>query len=126
MSWFGVQQVVNLLTPNGVGDPCNKTVQAFKAVTDATTNVLDGSLKEAFKVGDSLQKGMVDLMFGGALAGGLDPNRWARAGGNVLQSLTDVVARAGSRTNTDQTDQHQPSAASTADSPGSNWGPMPS
>ena len=90
MSLFGVQQMVNLLTPTGGGDPSGKTVQAFANVTDATTKVLDGSLKEAFKMGDSMQKEMMDFMFGGMLAGGFDPNRWAQAGSDALQKITDI------------------------------------
>lgn len=130
MSLFGVQQIVNMLTPTDEGDTNSTTVQAFANVTDATTNLLDGSLKEAFKIGDSLQKGMLDLMFGGVLAGGCDPNRWAQAGGDVLKKMTDIgrnVTRGTSGTvgfgSGDPATPQSPSGSSP--SPGVNWGPMP-
>lgn len=128
MSLFGVQQMVNVLTPNGsTGEPCGKSVQAFANVTKATTALLDGGLKEAFKMGDSLQQGMLDFMFGGVLAGGFDPNRWARAGGDVLQKMTDLGRSAASGAGFPGTHGSQaPSAAASTASDSANWGPMPS
>lgn len=130
MSLFGAQQIVNLLTPAGEGDTNGTTVQAFANVTDATTNLLDGSLKEAFKIGDSLQKGMLNFMFGVGLAGGCDPNRWAQAGGDVLKKMTDIgrnITRGSAGTvgfsSGDPATPQSPSGSSA--SPGRNWGPMP-
>ena len=139
ISLFGVQQMMNLLTPSSDGDPCGKTAQAFANVTDATTNVLDGSLKEAFKMGDSLQKGVMDFMFGGFMSGGFDPNRWARTGGDTLRRMTDmgrsvaqsVTQSAGVASSSpgSASGTNQPSASPSAVSPsaasstGAGWGP---
>jgi hypothetical protein len=133
MSLFGVQQMVNLLTPMSGSDPTGKTVQAFANVTDATTKVLDGSLKEAFKMGDSLQKDMLDFMFGGILAGGFDPNRWAQAGGDALQKITDIgrgmtqgtSQEGGSGSGRSGTAQPSSAGLGPTGSPGTGWGPMP-
>ncbi len=139
MSLFGVQQMMNLLTPTSDGDPCGKTAQAFANVTDATTKALDGSLKEAFKMGDSFQKGMMDFMFGGFMSAGFDPNSWARTGSDTLRRMTDmgrnvaqgVTHNAGfaSAGPSSASGTNQPSAGpstvgpSTASSMGSGWGP---
>jgi hypothetical protein len=62
MSLFGVQQLENI-----VSDPSqqtSKTATAFESVTQATEQVLNGVVKDAFKAGDRLQSGVVDAMLG--------------------------------------------------------------
>jgi hypothetical protein len=120
MSIFGLQQVVNLLTPEN-GDAGGKAAQAFDNVTEATTKTLGGAMKEAYKAGDSLQKGMVDLMFGGCVAGGLDPNRWVRAGNDALKRMTDLGREATHRA----TQAAAAAGAGPAATNTGNWGPMP-
>jgi hypothetical protein len=56
MSLFGTKQLVNLLTPE-------RATTAFNAVTRATEDQLGDVLKGAFRAGDQLQKGMVDMTF---------------------------------------------------------------
>src|SRR5215469_9497257 len=84
MSIFGLQQMVNLLSPSD-GDPGAKTVHAFDNVTEATTGTFGNAMKDAYKAGDSFQKGVLDLMFGGCAANGFDPGRWLRTGGDALR-----------------------------------------
>jgi len=120
MSMFGVQQMVNLLTP-GNGDLWGKAADAFDNVTDATTKTFGGAMTETFKAGESLQQGVIDIIFGG-LTEGLNPNRWIRLGRGVAQRTGETTL------NTTQA----PSPAADV-SPGSlgsasasgDWGPMP-
>jgi hypothetical protein len=56
MSLFGMNQLVNSLAPE-------KATGAFNAVTRATEEQLGDMLKGAFRAGDQLQRGMVDLTF---------------------------------------------------------------
>ena len=120
MSVFGVQQVVNLLTP-GNGDLWGKAAHAFENVTDATTKTFGGAMTETFKAGDLLQHGMIDIMFGG-LTLGLNPNRWIRLG-------REVAPRTGEATR-DTTQARSPTADVSPGTFGSasasgDWGPMP-
>lgn len=57
MSLFGVQQMVNVIRPS-------KAAKSFDNVTGATEEEFGDALKAAFRAGDNLQKGMVDLTFG--------------------------------------------------------------
>ncbi len=63
MSLFGAQQMFNLFRPS-------KAVQSFEQVTSATEDELDRSLQGIFKMGDDVQRRMVDLMFGAVGSGG--------------------------------------------------------
>jgi haloalkane dehalogenase len=62
MSLFGAQQMLNLFSPSRAAD-------SFESVTSATEGELGNSLQSAFRAGDALQRGMIDLMFGGFLPG---------------------------------------------------------
>ena len=57
MSLFGVQQVVNVFRPS-------KAAESFENVTKATREEFGGGLRAAFRAGDNLQRGIVDLTFG--------------------------------------------------------------
>ena len=48
----------------------SKAVQSFEQVTSATEDELDRSLQGIFKMGDEVQRRMVDLMFGAVGSGG--------------------------------------------------------
>lgn len=56
MSLFGVQQMVNVFRPS-------KAVESFDKVTEATEEEFGDAVKAAFRAGDNLQQGMVDLTF---------------------------------------------------------------
>jgi hypothetical protein len=119
MSMFGVQQAINLVTPvQGTGQSA-KTSQAFDNVTEATAQTFDPTMVQAFKTGVSLQIGMIDMMFGGFLAGGCDPTRLMRMGSDAMQTMSGMGQQAqgaGSNSN---------SAPSGSASCPSNWGSMP-
>jgi len=130
MSVFGVQQVLNIIKPAPGGDPCAKAAEAFNDVTNATVNTLDSSMKSAFQAGADLQSGMIDMMLGGMMSTGLDPNRWMRMGSDALDRMGDLGKRA-SQATAEATGGNpgfgaaQSQTGSTASS-GAGWGPMPS
>ncbi len=57
MSLFGVQQMFNALRPS-------KAAESFDHVTEATREEFGEALRAAFRAGDNLQQGVVDLTFG--------------------------------------------------------------
>ena len=62
MSLFGLQQLANLLIPG-------RAARAFDNASRSMAGELGGPLRTAFRAGDALQSGMVDLMFGGPATG---------------------------------------------------------
>jgi hypothetical protein len=62
MSLFGVQQLENMVEDSTQQN--KKTATAFESVTQATEDQLGGVVKEAFKAGDQLQSGIVDMISG--------------------------------------------------------------
>src|SRR5215475_5110209 len=94
MSLFGVQQVANLIAPS-------KAAKAFEEITLATEAELSNTLKNVFRAGDTLQRGLVDLMFSALPGETRPPNRSTRPGSNGQQQ---------SATSTQQGEQHASSA----------------
>ena len=66
LSLFGIRQGLNLVRPS-------RAAQAFDDVTAAATGEFGGLLRETFKAGDSLQRGLVDLTFGMLSGGSFTP-----------------------------------------------------
>src|SRR5258707_7960763 len=63
MSLFGVQQLENMGEDSRQQN--DKTTTAFERVTQASEEQLAGAVKSAFKAGDQLQSGAVDMILGG-------------------------------------------------------------
>ncbi len=61
MSMFGVQQMANLVMPPSKGR-MDGAAKAFDAVSDATSQQLEGWLKQTYQVGNGVQRTLVDLM----------------------------------------------------------------
>ena len=61
MSLFGVQQMANLVSPPSP-DRMADAARAFDAVSEVTTQQLDGWLKQTYKLGTGVQRLLVDLM----------------------------------------------------------------
>jgi hypothetical protein len=129
MSVFGAQQMMNMMMAGAGGDPGGKMANAFKDVTNATTETFDGWLKSVYCTGEKLQNGMIDMMFGGFMSAGMDPARWMRMGSDALQQMVDLGkpstqtasgsgGRGGSATGA-------PQGAGPATPSGAGWGPMP-
>jgi len=117
MSMFGVQQAINLVTPVRGAGQSPKTSQAFDNVTEATTKTFDSNLMRAFETGVSLQSGLIDIMFGGCLAGGCDPTRLVRMGSDAVQTMTGMGRQVQSTGSNSAPSGSPPSP--------SNWGSMP-
>jgi hypothetical protein len=143
MSMFGVQQIVNLVTPSKPGQP-NPAKEAFDHVTAATANELGDGLRQTFHAGDQMQKQMIDMMFA-PLMGGCDAGGLIRKGAEMMNRGTDTVRHAFSPAGNGQSSTGpasaarpsgsappRPSAGSTQQPPAEpqnqadeGWGPMP-
>jgi hypothetical protein len=138
MSLFGVQQVVNVLTPKGQQQQQHPAAEAFNEVADATREQMGDVLKSTYRAGDNVQRGMVDVMFSVMTLGMFDRNGGARAASNVGQQSAEAV-RQGFRAMGQAADavthgayaaaasatQAATSAAASAASSGAGWGPAP-
>lgn len=67
LSLFGLEQMSKLLTPGAESN----SRPSLDTVTQLTERQLGSTMRSAFRTGDSLQRGMIDLMFGF-----LNPNAW--------------------------------------------------
>src|SRR5256714_1403133 len=74
MSMFGAQQMANFFRPT-------KAAQSFQQVTSATEAELDQALKQVFRMGDDVQRRMVDVLFGAFTQGGLGNGRTSQTAG---------------------------------------------
>jgi hypothetical protein len=63
MSVFGVQQMLNLFSMQP-GRQGGKATDAFNNVTECTAEQLGDTMRSTFRAGDTLQRGMVNMMFG--------------------------------------------------------------
>jgi haloalkane dehalogenase len=139
MSLFGVQQMANLFAPS-------KATKAFEDVTQTTEAELGSLFKAAFKAGDTLQRGLVDLTFGAFTGQLLDPRRGRGTASDVAQQSANPTeqtrqrASGGGWSSPAQSLQTAPNVArpsphlvsqggqgATAHSQraGAGWGPMP-
>jgi haloalkane dehalogenase len=82
ISLFGVQQIANLLTPS-------KATKAFEDVAHAAEAELSNPLRTAFRAGDTLQRGFLDLTFGAVAGPAADPSGSTRTPADVAQRSTD-------------------------------------
>jgi hypothetical protein len=113
MSLFGLQQLTNLLTPQAANRPRHKATEAFDSVTRATEEQFGDILKETFKAGDKLQRGIVDMTLGIFLPRGLNPARMMGMASDTMQQATGCCGRGG------------PRDGSAAPPECGGWGPMP-
>ena len=113
MSLFGVQQAANLLTPQSPGQPTHTATAAFNAVTQTTAEQLGDALKGAFRAGDQLQKGMVDLAFSFLTLEAFNPSRMMQMTSEMMQQ-TSGAFRPGTQEGSPGTQQES-----------SGWGPVP-
>jgi hypothetical protein len=78
MSLFGTKQLVNVLMPE-------KATTAFNAVTRATEDQLGDVLKGAFRAGDQLQKGIVDMTFSFFTLEAFNPSQMAKMASDTMR-----------------------------------------
>lgn len=94
MSVFGVQQMVNVFRPS-------QATESFDNVTEATRDEFGDGLRAAFRAGDNLQRGMVDLAFGmfglGMFNGrgrGCGVSDMGRRSGDVIRESVNAAGQA--------------------------------
>lgn len=105
---FGTRRILDSLQPKGtcVGDGAGTSSQAGGDVFDRT-----------FRAGDTLQRGVVDMMFGCFTPSALNPAWWVKGSADVIRRSTSAFQQASS------------GAASGASSSGpcpqsTGWGPV--
>jgi len=128
MSVFGVQQSLNLLNPNGQ----SAGVQAMRNVAETTANTLGPTLKAVYQAGDNIQGGLVDLMFGGMMSGGLDPNRWMQSAADAMRQMGNMTGQSAQAAASGMAGAAEAAGATAGATGGgapnagsSGWGPMP-
>jgi hypothetical protein len=87
MSVYGVQQMLNMLNPG-------KAAESFETVTAAAVNEMGGAMKDAFRVGDRIQRGMVDMMMAGMGMWAMDPSRIMNGASSAMRQTMDATQRA--------------------------------
>jgi hypothetical protein len=94
ISLFGVQQMFNVFRPS-------RAAESFDNVTDATRDELGDGMRAAFRAGDNLQRGMVDMAFGvfglGIFNGrgtGCDVSGMGRSSGDIVRDSMNAVGQA--------------------------------
>jgi hypothetical protein len=106
MSLFGLQQTANVLKPSEVR-------KAFDNVAEATKKELGGTSGATFKLGDDLQKGLVDSTFALFSPQILNPNTWLKMTSDILQQTFGAIG------------QVVPGASAGSRSQPTGWGPVP-
>jgi hypothetical protein len=79
MSLFPVQQMINILTPQGQR-PNHPATEAFNNVAGAARDEFGRTLESTFRVGDNVQRAAVDAMFSVLTLGGLNRGGGSRGG----------------------------------------------
>jgi hypothetical protein len=113
MSLFGVEQLANTLIPQTPSQPNHRATTAFNAVTQVTEEQLSGVFKGAFRAGDQLQRGMVDLMFGMLSLETFNPSQMMRMTSDMMRQTTGALGQGFQK-------------SSSGPQPQTGWGPMPS
>lgn len=87
MSLFGVNQVLNLMKPQGRDQARTHPVTtAFNATAEATEAQLSGALRGVYKVGDQFQREMVDMMSSTLTLDSFNP-------GKMLKVTSDIIGQ---------------------------------
>jgi hypothetical protein len=64
VSMFGVQQMVNMLSPRGMGQQNHPATDAFNNAAQCNAEQMGDAMRATFRAGDNIQRGLVDLTFG--------------------------------------------------------------
>lgn len=91
MSVYGVQQMFNMMSPG-------KAAESFEKVTAATVSEMGQAMKDTFRVGDRIQRGMVDMMMAGMGMWGMDPGRMMNGAAGAVRQTMDATQRAAQAT----------------------------
>lgn len=114
MSLFGVKQLTNVLSPQSPSQATHKTASAFNAVAQVTEDQLGDMLRGAFKAGDQLQKGIVDMTLGFISLEALNPSQMMKMASDMMQQSSAAFG------------QSRQGGDSRAQESWSSWGPAAS
>jgi hypothetical protein len=89
----GIEQLTNTLLPQKPSQPTHRATATFNAVTQATEAQFDTVLKGVFKAGDTLQRGVVDLMFGCLSLETYDPSQIMRMTSDTMRQTTGAFSQ---------------------------------
>src|SRR5215467_4676884 len=130
MSLFGVEQLVNTLTPQSPSQPTHKVTAAFDAVTHVAEEQLSGVLRGTFKAGDQLQKGFIDVMFSFFSLEAFNPSQLMRLTSDITRQTTGAIGRSfqgGNSRPQPQASGGSPTPPGTSGlQPQAGWGPVSS
>jgi hypothetical protein len=122
---FGMKQMMDMAAPRDPSRPFGRVTDSFEAVTRTAQDQLGGAWNSAFRAGDQLQRGMVDLMFSFLSPEAWNPNRMMRMSSDVMQSSVNAAGQmAGAATSTAQ-GAWSAAGTATATQPTAGWGPVP-
>jgi hypothetical protein len=91
MSLFGVQQAINVLTPQGQ-QPSHPATNAFNNVAGAAREEFGRTVESAFRVGDNVQRAMVDATFSVFTLGAFNRGGGGRSWGDTNAGATAAGA----------------------------------
>ena len=63
VSLFGVQQVASALGSKTSQSDSNRAIEALEEVTRVSLDQCGSSVREAFEMGDRIQRGLIDMVF---------------------------------------------------------------
>lgn len=94
MSLFGVQQMLNLVTPQGQQQE-HPATKAFNEVAGATEEQMGDILKSTYRAGDNVQRSAWDMMFSLFTFGMFNGNGSSRTSSNNRSSWTNSNSNIG-------------------------------
>lgn len=97
LSLFGAKQAVGLMHPD-------KAAGAFDAVTKAAVDDFGGALKTAYRLGDGVQRGAVDMAFA-MMSGEWNPAKILGVSSAAMQQAADATKQAAQAAASGTTDQ---------------------
>jgi len=76
LSLLGVKQAMSVMNPQGADRSMRPGTNDFEPVARAAVNQLGQSLQGAFRTGDNLQRGVMNMVFGFVDPSVWNPGRW--------------------------------------------------
>jgi hypothetical protein len=90
---FGMKQMMDMAMPRDPSRPFGKVTDSFNAVTGAAQGQLGDAWTGAFRAGDQLQQGMVDMMFSVFSFDALNQNRMMQMTSDMMQRSMGVMGQ---------------------------------
>ena len=90
MCLFGIRQLANALLPGHSDRPTGGSTAAFDAITSVTEDQLDHPIKLTFRVGDQVQREIVDFIYSALTLEAFTPRFMTRTALDVAQKSAEV------------------------------------